>query len=536
MSSGEESMGDMTYAQSQARHVKNLATAINFDKAPAIQRKRIDAGLFIAENIEAIHGAFPDTTLRPDSLNEIQRARSVLLSQVARLDANSAKYVVAGLEKAGKTAFINAYIGIDLFPTHGERCTYAVTVIRVSKGGRFEVTIRPKLCSISQFQSREAELGRSAKMGGPMAIAAAQDLEQIKTLRSYLEAIITGKQALQIKMIGDRSADSSFDFSNKKIDDIELARACLKAVVAGPIAYAVQEVEVDISIQNTQAISGDDFELVDLPGLDSGLTIHQELVKSTMANADAIIFVQNISNPTLQKHANKLLSYAEYGDLIKFREKIFVFLNRCDEKPDAVINDNYDSAIREWRKHDIPASNVFVGSAAGQLLLMPNNLSREILATFLSTHDLNNERDIEAAASQFLQRLKQSMALYNRRMKTDDITGFRRIIARLDQFKRNEQAVNASKRIEESLREIKSNSRYLVQTLSSKLKNQSRGLDVLHLEEEMIFHCFLEGYIKSARVNVLEAIRRKIGPDSERSANEYDIKVKEKINAIFDSL
>src|SRR5208282_3960251 len=47
---------------------------------------------------------------------------------------------------------------------------------------------------------------------------------------------------------------------------------------------------------------------------------------------------------------------------------------------------------------------------------------------------------------------------------------------------------------------------------------------------------FLESYVDSAKSAMLEAIRRIIGRDPEQNAGEYDIKVKAKVDAIFNGL
>jgi hypothetical protein len=517
------------------------------------QKKRIDAALFVARNIIAIDKAFPEATLTPENAAAIHKAHAVLASQLARIEANSAKYVVVGLEKSGKSTFLNALIGLDVLPARGERCTYAITSLRVSKGP-FQLTIRPKFCSLDEFRSREAELERAAKVPGPAAVAAAADLSKLRIQRGQLEALITGEQKLTLGIteklilsgINDRrEADRDFAFTDRKITDIGLARACLKVVVTTEAAFVVQEVEIDISSPDPLFTTDGKVELVDLPGLDSGLTIHRELAKATMKHADAIIFVQNILNPTHQEHVAALLGYADEGDIINFREKIFVFLNRADEKTDAVVNDNYNAALKEWAKHQVDSSHVFVGSAAGQLLQKPNDLSRETLAAFVNTDALRSDQDIPIAAGLFLQSLKESMAIYNRQIQSgnaqpgnvqSDDTGFRRLVVRLDEFKSRQQAANVSSRIDESLREIKNNSRDFVQTLNSKLKNQPHIFDNTGLDEEIVFQSFLESYVDSAKSSVLSAIRRITGRDPEQNASEYDVKVKERIDAIFDRL
>jgi hypothetical protein len=512
------------------------------------QKKRIDAALFIAENVGAIDKAFPEASLTPENSAAIQKALAVLSSQMARIEANSAKYVVVGLEKAGKSTFLNALIGLDILPARGERCTYAITTIRLSKGP-FQLTIRPKLCSVEEFRAREAELERATKVSGPASVAASGDLSKLRIQRNQLEALISGQQKLTLGIteklilsgIGDRrSADSDFEFAGKKITDVELARACLKVAVTTELAFILKEVEVDISSPNPQITSDGRLELIDLPGLDSGLTIHRDLAKAAMADADAIIFVQNILNPTHQEHVTTLLGYADEGDVIHFREKIFVFLNRADEKTDTVVNDNYNSALKEWGKHQVDPANIFAGSAAGQLLLTPHNLSRETLATFLNTDSLQSVEDISAAARNFLRGLKDSMALYNRRNLGDhaanDGTDFLRLMTRVDEFKTKGQVTNIAKRIDESLREIKNNSRDFVQNLNSKLKNQYRIVDNSDLDEEIVFQSFLESYVDLAKSSVLEAIRKITGRDPEQNASEYDIKVKEKVDTIFDGL
>ena len=200
-----------------------------------------------------------------------------------------------GLEKAGKSTFINALIGLDILPTDGARCTYTITNIAL-RHGPFKIRISPKLCTFTQFKSREEQLKKSAGAEGPDGINANIDLDQIEKNRTAIEALVSTASAAN----GNSESRILKDVVDRDIMSTDQARSAMRQVIANPaVAFALEEVRVDIWSPNFISKDESVFDLVDLPGLDSGLRIHEDLAKTAMADADGIIFAQNIEDADL---------------------------------------------------------------------------------------------------------------------------------------------------------------------------------------------------------------------------------------------
>ena len=65
------------------------------------------------------------TKLKDALLQEYEPTRR----QLARLKKREFRIAVVGLEKAGKSTFINAWLECDLLPAKGGRCTFTTTQI-----------------------------------------------------------------------------------------------------------------------------------------------------------------------------------------------------------------------------------------------------------------------------------------------------------------------------------------------------------------------------------------------------------------------
>ena len=65
------------------------------------------------------------TKLKDALLQEYEPTRR----QLARLKKREFRIAVVGLEKAGKSTFINAWLDCDLLPAKGGRCTFTTTQI-----------------------------------------------------------------------------------------------------------------------------------------------------------------------------------------------------------------------------------------------------------------------------------------------------------------------------------------------------------------------------------------------------------------------
>ena len=86
--------------------------------------------------------------ISPEMVQKIEHEHDRLNRQLERLRANRFEVAVIGLEKAGKSALLNAWLGQEILPSARERCTFTSTEIWSAQ------TEQDQLLSI-QYYSRE---------------------------------------------------------------------------------------------------------------------------------------------------------------------------------------------------------------------------------------------------------------------------------------------------------------------------------------------------------------------------------------------
>ena len=67
--------------------------------------------------------------MSPEMLQKLEHEHDRLNRQLERLRANRFEVAVIGLEKAGKSALLNAWLGQEILPSARERCTFTSTEI-----------------------------------------------------------------------------------------------------------------------------------------------------------------------------------------------------------------------------------------------------------------------------------------------------------------------------------------------------------------------------------------------------------------------
>ncbi|WP_203219525.1 dynamin family protein [Nostoc edaphicum] len=187
-------------------------------------------------------------------LQEAEPARR----QLERLKKREFRIAVVGLEKAGKSTFINAWLECDLLPAKGGRCTFTTTQIySVENDTDQKLEVQAK--TEEQFINLLNE------------VETAKAQEDIKTIR---ENEITLQQVI-------REGNRTFPFT--RLDDI---RESLKKYVADEkYAHAVLEAR----LYTNKLAQAEGIVFYDVPGLDSGLAKHVDEAKEMLSDCDAVI-------------------------------------------------------------------------------------------------------------------------------------------------------------------------------------------------------------------------------------------------------
>ena len=294
-----------------------------------------------AVNLANLPQAEVPPKLKQILLQEAQPARR----QLERLKKREFRIAVFGLEKAGKSTFVNAWLECDLLPAKGGRCTFTTTQI-YSVEHESEQRLEVQAKTEAEFINLLKELEK------------AQAQEDINTIR-------TNEITLQ-----EVRQEGNLTFPFTRLEDI---REPLKKYVADEkYAHAVLEAR----LYTNKLAQAEGIVFYDVPGLDSGLAKHVDEAQEMLSDCDAVILVQRFTS--LREKELEIIKFTEQGDKnVTVADKLFVFLSRIDSLGSAeAMKTHIQEAAQDWLKRaNLPNHRIVSGSAGAYLLL--NNIAGE---------------------------------------------------------------------------------------------------------------------------------------------------------------
>jgi hypothetical protein len=344
--------------------------------------------------------------------------------QLERLRKREFRIAVVGLEKAGKSTFINAWLECDLLPAKGGRCTFTTTQI-YSVENESEQRLEVQARTDEEFLNLLKELEK---------VGAKEDLNTIKINEITLQ---------QVK----REGNLTFPFT--RLEDI---REPLKKYVADEkYAHAVLEAR----LYTNKLAQAEGIVFYDVPGLDSGLAKHVDEAQEMLSDCDAVILVQRFTS--LREKELEIIKFTELGDKnVTVADKLFVFLSRIDSIGSAeALKTHIEEASQDWlRRANLPHERIVYGSAGAYLIL--NGLAGE--QTKLEIGEASN---IQA-------QLKRLTGITDGETITKDGTGIPEIKDKIFNYINTERVSILKKRCEASINKIISTSEEIYITVSKK--------------------------------------------------------------------
>ncbi len=351
----------------------------------------------------------------PSQLTEILLQEAIPANrQLERLRKREFRIAVVGLEKAGKSTFINAWLECDLLPAKGGRCTFTTTQIYSVKSEseqRLEVQTRSEEQFIHLFKELET-------------VGAKEDLNTIR------QNEITLKQVR-------REGNLVIPFT--RLEDI---REKLKKYVADEkYAHAVLEAR----LYTNKLAQAEGIVFYDVPGSDSGLAKHVDEAQQMLSDCDAVIVIQRFRS--IREAELEIIKFTEQGDKnVTIADKLFVFLSHIDSlgSPEA-LKTHITEASQDWSKRaNLPVNRIVSGSAGAYLIL--NNLAEE--HTQLEIGKASNIQD----------KLKTLTGIIDDEMLRTQATGIPEIKQKIFNYINTERVAILKKRCEASIDKIVSTS------------------------------------------------------------------------------
>ncbi|MDZ8237238.1 MAG: dynamin family protein [Nostoc sp. ChiQUE01a] len=396
---------------------------MDWKTASSLYETRLSEALNVqryAINLANLPQAEVPPELKEILLQEAEPARR----QLERLKKREFRIAVVGLEKAGKSTFINAWLECDLLPAKSGRCTFTTTQI-YSVQNDIEQKLEVQAKTEEQFINLLNEL------------EAAKAQEDIKTIQ---ENKITLEQV---------RSEGNCTFPFTRLEDI---RESLKKYVADEkYAHAVLEAR----LYTNKLAQAEGIVFYDVPGLDSGLAKHVDEAKEMLSDCDAVILVQRFTS--LREKELEIIKFTELGDKnITVADKLFVFLSRIDSlaTPEA-LKTHIEEASQDWYKRArLPQERIVYGSAGAYLVL--NGLAGE--QTKSEIGDVNNIRS----------QLERLTGISDEEILNKKSTGIPEIKEKIFNYINTERVFILKKRCDASINTILNNSEKIYHLVSKR--------------------------------------------------------------------
>ncbi|MHC6201880.1 dynamin family protein [Breznakiellaceae bacterium SP9] len=378
------------------------------------QAKELGAMRNKVENVASLFRDFPyftETTAGTVVEKEKREELSKRIDQrLSRVQQNTCRVAVIGLEKAGKSTFINAWIGGQALPADRERCTWAASTIR--NGSRIQAEII--FSSREEFDTGLKQLYNDAglewgKIPFPLPpnapasfdtitakIEKSNEYKDIEDLSRFWNEIspLLGKGKYTV------TSDSVSELRSKIFPYI--SRLEEDGTKIGT-AYAVKQVNIDIPLEDNL-----EFTIDDLPGVNApGNRAEEMTFKSLRENADVIVFVKNAAaNASTDRDENRIWKEADESDTsMKLTERLFVIMSRADESAVDNGRDAHELGAKAFIEKGIPAGHVFYCSSTAEIYGEYKKNGGD-MPTFMKAPANYSERDYEAAAQKIASYLK----------------------------------------------------------------------------------------------------------------------------------
>ncbi|WP_031430172.1 dynamin family protein [Methylomicrobium agile] len=366
--------------------------------------------------------------ITPEQKDKLRKAGEPAEKLMRRLQNGEFRIAVVGLEKAGKSTFVNAWLGCDLLPAKTARCTFTTTQIySVPHDSEQRLETLPK--TEQEFSAYQKDLREQAESPDKSAAQKADnDLMVIEQHRGTLHEII-------------QEGRKTYGFSRLE----EVKESLTRYVADERYAHAMHEARLYTS--RLAAVDGVVF--YDVPGLDSGLAKHIEESRDMLADCDAIILVQR-RDIDLKAHEQDLIKFGAEGDpYLKLADKLFVFWGQIDLQPSQqVLDDNWRQLLQKWAAQQIPEQRIVRGSAGAHLVLHGFDIPQ--VGSFEQT----------------LQKM-QSLTGIGQPDKVKKATGIDELQQRIQHYLDNERTALLKKRCDGMINDIVLSAREIYQTVAA---------------------------------------------------------------------
>ncbi len=257
--------------------------------------------------------------IAPELLKKLNNERPRLNRQLERLHANRFEVAVIGLEKAGKSALLNAWLGQEILPSARERCTFTSTEIWSAQ------TEQDQLLQIQYYSQDEINQLQQQRSNALLGLLGDRERKEIQEDYDDTEKNLNAIYEFTKHTEG---------YSQSFIDISEISEQLQAAVFKNRAqSLAIKRIQ----LKTVRLRSDRDIVFHDVPGFNSGILMHAEQAIERLKHCDAIIYAKEMKQPSITGPEKEMLVIADAEDpSIRVADKVFVVLTQADALDDQI--------------------------------------------------------------------------------------------------------------------------------------------------------------------------------------------------------
>jgi hypothetical protein len=254
-----------------------------------------------------------------DIVKKLDAERPRLARQLERLHANRFEVAVIGLEKAGKSALLNAWLGQEILPSARERCTFTSTEIWSAQ------TEQDQKLYIQYYSKEEISKLQLQRRNALLGVLGERERKEIQEDFDDTEKNLSAILEFSKQKNG---------FSQHFIDIGEISEQLQSAVFKNRAqSLAIKRIQ----LKTVRLRSDRDIIFHDVPGFNSGILMHAEQATERLKSCDAIIYAKEMKQPSITGPEKEMLVIADAEDTsVKVADKVFVVLTQADAMDDPI--------------------------------------------------------------------------------------------------------------------------------------------------------------------------------------------------------
>lgn len=299
----------------------------------------------LIDGIDKIQELKGNRIVTPDMFATLLQKRNDAQRLLSKIQKGEFEISVVGLEKAGKSSFSNALIGLNVLPTDDQRCTYTSTCIREGTEDS------ARICFYTRDEFNRDFHEKLEKLGVKDANLYKIDTLELDKYEQLYENCSDEKKRLYEDSLNQDIRDTlthKTELMNyigrppMNINAEELAGENFRSFITNPAhAIAVK----DVTIFSTELKEMPNAIMYDVPGFNSPTQMHREQTLQKMRSSDAIIMVARANEPSITSDVLTIFKESDAdGEILS--DKLFVFSNKADLATN--LKTNMQVTYEEW--------------------------------------------------------------------------------------------------------------------------------------------------------------------------------------------